>query len=125
MPNGTAFLTSDGRPLSYGSAVAWRRNFGLGPRMLLSVVKATPRPTPRTTKTIAGRYARITSRFVAPCAVLLLSAKAHLKSALRPRGQERDDEGGRRHHSELAPQDRRHERQLVVPRELRDVGAAL
>ena len=62
MPKRIDFLTSDGRPLSYGSVVALRRNFGLGPRTLLSVANVTPRPTPRTTKTIAGRYARITSR---------------------------------------------------------------
>ena len=34
----------------------------LGPEDALSVAKTSPRPAPRTTKTIAGRYARITSR---------------------------------------------------------------
>ena len=60
MPKRIDFLTSDGRPLSYGSVVAARRYFGFGPRTLLSVAKITPRPIPRTTNTIAGRYARIT-----------------------------------------------------------------
>ena len=60
MPKRIDFFTSDGRPLSYGSAVAARRNFGFGPSTLLSVAKTAPRPIPRTTKTIAGRYARIT-----------------------------------------------------------------
>ena len=31
MPKRIDFLTSDGRPLSYGSAVAVRRSFGFGP----------------------------------------------------------------------------------------------
>ena len=46
MPKRIDFLTSDGRPLSYGSAVALRRNFGLGPRTLLSVVKVDPEADP-------------------------------------------------------------------------------
>ena len=41
-------------------AVAARTNFGFGPSTLLSVTKTAPRPIPRTTNTIAGKYARIT-----------------------------------------------------------------
>ena len=55
MPKRIDFLTSDGMPLSYGSAVAARWYRGFGPMKLLSVTKTSPRPAPRTTKTIAGR----------------------------------------------------------------------
>jgi ABC-2 type transport system ATP-binding protein len=40
---------------------------------------------------------------------VLLSAKRHLKPALRTRREQRDDRGGRGHHADLAPDDRRDE----------------
>ena len=42
MPKRIVFLTSEGRPDSYGSAVAARRCFGLGPSRLLAVAKTAP-----------------------------------------------------------------------------------
>src|SRR3954463_12971800 len=63
--------------------------------------------------------------FVAPCAVLLLSVKAHLKPSLGAHAEQGDDSGPRGHDRDLAAQDRGDEGVLLGFGQLCDVLAAL